>query len=307
MNLIEVKSNDEKIRLSYCDYGQGKPVILIHGWPLSKEMWEYQLEPLVSAGLRVIKYDRRGFGKSDKPWSGYDYDYLAADLKGLIDELELEDVTLVGFSMGGGEIARYFGNYGGKNISKVVLVSSILPYMLKTEDNPDGTPQDKFEEMFGKLKDDRIGFLDTFGKTFFGINLVNHPVSAPLLQYYLNLQSVASGKATQDCMKAFAYTDLRADTAKINVPTLIIHGDADKTVPIDASSRAAVKLIPDSTLVEYAGAPHGLFYTEKERLNDDLVSFITSGSVASHSPDYVGDIAGDAVILPSNEDALITR
>lgn len=306
MNLVEVKSKNENIKLSYCDYGQGKPVVLIHGWPLSKEMWEYQLEPLVSAGLRVIKYDRRGFGKSDKPWSGYDYETLAADLKGLIDELELEDVTLVGFSMGGGEIAKYFSNYGGEKMSKVVLISSVLPHILKTEENPNGVPDDKLQEMMSNLKNDRIGFLDTFGKQFFGINLVNHPVSAPMLQYYLNLASVASAKSTQATMNSWAYSSFHAEVATINVPTLIIHGDADKTVPIDATSREAVKLIPNSTLIEYAGAPHGLFYTEKDRLNDDLVSFITSGTAVSQTPDYIGN-AADAVILPSNEDALITR
>ncbi len=275
MKKIEINSGSGgKINLSYNDYGSGKPVILIHGWPLSKEMWEYQLSALVDAGFRVIKYDRRGFGKSDKPWTGYDYDSLASDLKGLIDGLQLKDVSLVGFSMGGGEIARYFGKYGSENISKAVLISSVAPGMLKTTANPDGVPEEQFKEMMGGLKDDRIGFLADFGKTFFGINMVNHPVSEPLLQYYLNLESHASAKATQDCMKAFAYTDFSEDVKKIDVPTLIIHGDADKIVPIDAAGRRAAKAIKNSRLIEYEGAPHGLFYTEKEKLNKDLVAFL---------------------------------
>lgn len=282
MKRIEINSSGEKLNISYNEYGKGKPVILIHGWPLSKEMWEYQLGAIVDAGFRVIKYDRRGFGKSDKPWTGYDYDTLAADLKGLIDGLQLKDVTLVGFSMGGGEIARYFGKYGNENISKVVLVSSVAPGMLKSDANPDGVPDEKFKEMMEGLKDDRIGFLEEFGKTFFGITMVNHPVSAPLLQYYLNLESHASAKATQDCMTAFAYTDFTEDIKKINVPTLIIHGDADKTVPIDATGRRAAKMIKGSRLIEYEGAPHGLFYTEREKLNQDLVAFLKEDQAAGN-------------------------
>ena len=281
MKKIEINSGGEKITLSYNDYGNGKPVVLIHGWPLSKEMWEYQLAPIVDAGFRVIKYDRRGFGKSDKPWDGYDYDTLAADLKGLIDGLELKDVALVGFSMGGGEVARYFGKYNGENVSKAILISSVAPGMLKTDRNPDGVPAEKFDEFMKSLKDDRIGFLADFGKTFFGVTMVNHPVSAPLMQYYLDLESHASAKATQDCMTSFAFTDFTEDVKKINVPTLIIHGDADKTVPIDATGRRAAKMIKNATLIEYEGAPHGLFYTEKEKLNKDLVAFLQENNTSA--------------------------
>jgi pimeloyl-ACP methyl ester carboxylesterase len=306
MKFIETtdKHSAEKIKLSYEDVGSGAPVVLIHGWPLSKEMWEYQIAPLVNAGLRVITYDRRGFGKSSKPWNGYDYDSLTDDLHTVITGLNLSNVTLVGFSMGGGEVARYFSKYGGENISKVILISSIVPYMLKTDTNPDGVPENKMDEMMNDLKNDRIGFLEEFGKFFFGINLINHPLSEPLLNYYLMLESIASPKATQDCMIAFGHTDFRSDAVKINVPALIIHGGADKTVPIDATSQQAAKLIPDNTFVIYDGAPHGLFYTEKERLNADLISFITEGKVESLQPDYY--IPMDSVILPSNE-PLITR
>lgn len=280
-----IKSKDaksgEEVKLNYFDYGHGKPVVLIHGWPLCKEQWEYQLDALVGAGLRVIGYDRRGFGKSDMPWSGYDYDTLTDDLKAVLDELDLEDVTLVGFSMGGGEVARYFSRYGGKRVSKVVLISSIVPFLAQTDNNPDGVPQDKLQEMGAQVKEDRIGFLDTFGKQFFGVNLVSHPVSTPLLDYYRTLASLASPKATMDCMKAFAYTDFRTDATTINVPTLIIHGDADKTVPIETSSQHAAKLILNNQYLVYAGAPHGLFYTERERLNKDLISFISHTAVGS--------------------------
>ncbi len=275
MKKIEINNgNDEKINLSYNDYGKGKPVVLIHGWPLSKEMWEYQLNDLVDAGFRVIKYDRRGFGKSDKPWTGYDYDTLASDLNEIITGLNLEDVTLVGFSMGGGEVVRYFSNYNSNKVSKAILISSVVPGMLKSDENPDGVPTKMFEGMMTSLKDDRIGFLEEFGKAFFGIGLVNHPVSAPLMQYYLNLESHASAKATQECMTSFAYTDFISDLDKVNVPTLIIHGTSDKTVPIDATSGRAAKIIVNNTFIKYDGAPHGLFYTHKDKLNKDLIEFI---------------------------------
>ncbi|CAN5783415.1 bromoperoxidase [soil metagenome] len=299
MKYIETNgANNDAVKLSYADYGIGKPVVLIHGWPLSKEMWEYQLEPLVNAGFRVIKYDRRGFGKSDKPWDGYDYDTLAADLKALLEELHLQDVTLVGFSMGGGEIARYFSNYGNERISKVVLISSVVPYMVQSDDNPDAVPREKFDEMIKQVTDDRIGFLDEFGKHFFGVSLLNHPLSAPLLEYYRILCSVASGRSTRECIRSFAFTDFRKDAVAINVPTLIIHGSADKTVPIEVSSDKAAKLIPNNQYVVYAGAPHGLFYTHKERLNRDLIAFLETG--------VVHDDIEDSVLLPSNE-ALFTR
>lgn len=305
MKFIETKDNStgKTIQLSYEDYGQGKPVVLIHGWPLSKEMWEYQLDALTDAGLRVITYDRRGFGKSDKPWSGYDYDTLTDDLRAVILDLNLQDVTLVGFSMGGGEVARYFSRYHGERINKVVLISSIVPYMLKTDDNPDGVPQEMFDQFLDQMNNDRLDFLDTFGKQFFGVNFISHPVSTPLLEYYRMLAAVSSPKATKECMKAFAYTDFRTEAPTINVPALIIHGDSDKTVPIDTSSNKAAELIPDNQYIVYPGAPHGLFYTEKERLNNDLVNFINGGTINTTTT----GTGEDYVVLPSNEDSLITR
>lgn len=270
----------EEINIAYSDYGNGKPVILIHGWPLSREMWEYQLSDLVGAGLRVIKYDRRGFGKSSKPWDGYDYDSLTEDLNALIEELNLRDVTLVGFSMGGGEVVKYLSRYGSHRVSKIVLISSVLPYLAKTNDNPDGVSQSVFADMMDEMKKDRINFLDDFGKKFFGVNVISHPVSTPLLEYYRMLASFASARSTEQCALSFAQTDFREDVKKINVPTLIIHGDADKTVPIGASSDRTAKMIAASEYLVYEGAPHGLFYTHREQLNSDLVSFITATNEA---------------------------
>ena len=276
MNFIETNkdASGNPIKICYNDYGIGKPIILIHGWPLSKEMWEYQINDLVNGGYRVITYDRRGFGKSSQPWDGYDYDTLTDDLKAIIYQLKLEDVTLIGFSMGGGEVVRYFSRYGGKGVTKVVLISAVTPYLLMTDTNPDGVPQAIFEDMTAKMKDDRIGFLDDFGKTFFGVSFISTPLSTPLLEYYRMLCSFASPKATQDCAKAFASTDFRKEMHLVNVPTLIIHGDADETVPIEPTAKQSEKAILGSKLIIYGGAPHGLFYTEKEQLNADLLKFI---------------------------------
>ncbi len=280
MNYIEIKNDPtgKPVKICYNDYGIGKPVILIHGWPMSKEMWEYQINDLVNGGFRVIAYDRRGFGKSSQPWNGYDYDILTDDLKALIDQLHLEDATLVGFSMGGGEVVRYFSRHGGKGVSKAVLISSVTPYMLKTETNPDGVPQEMFNEMLTNMQQDRIGFLDDFGRTFFGVTLSTKPLSTPLLEYYRMLCSVASPRATLECAKSFATTDFRSEMHLVNVPTLIIHGDADKTVPIDPTGKQSEKLIPDNCFIIYEGAPHGLFYNERERLNADLLEFLKNGN-----------------------------
>ncbi len=270
---IETEPN---VLLRIRDYGTGKPVILIHGWPLSNEMWEYQIEALVQSNFRVIAYDRRGFGKSSQPWSGYDYDTMTDDLKTIIDELGLKDITLVGFSMGGGEVVRYFSRYGGKGISKAVLIASITPFLLKTEDNPDGVPEEKSAATAEKIRTDRISFLDGFGKNFFSVSELNKTISNDLLDYYKMLASFASPRATLECAKSFSTTDFREEMAMVKVPTLIIHGDDDKTVPISISSQKAAALIPNSKLIVYEGAPHGLFYTERERLNNDLIAFINS-------------------------------
>ncbi len=263
----------EEVQLSFKDYGKGRPVVLIHGWPLSKEMWEYQIEDLLNAGFRVIKYDRRGFGKSSKPWSSYDYDTLTADLNTIMEELDLKDAVLVGFSMGGGEAVRYLSKYGSNRVSKLVLISAVTPYLQKTNDNQEGAPAEVFEEMMTQMKKDRIAFLDDFGKKFFGVTHLNHPVSSPLLDYYRMLASVAAPRATQQCALAFASTDFRSDVKAITIPTLIIHGDDDQTVPIKVSGNRTAQMMPDAQYEVYEGAPHGLFYTHREQLNDDLISF----------------------------------
>nr|WP_231379831.1 alpha/beta hydrolase [Flavobacterium sp. CG_9.1] len=264
------------VKLYVKDYGQGKPVILIHGWPLSNEMWEYQIDTLVQNNFRVIAYDRRGFGKSSQPWDGYDYDTLTDDLAAIIEQLNLEEAALVGFSMGGGEVVRYFSRHGGKGVSKAVLISSVTPFQLQTDSNPNGVPQEKYDGMAEQIKADRIGFLDNFGKTFFGVSFISQPISTPLLDYYRMLCSFASPRATLECAKSFSSTDFRGEMASVNVPTLIIHGDEDKTVPIEITSEIATKLIPDNKFIIYEGAPHGLFYIEKDKLNSDLIEFLNS-------------------------------
>ena len=270
------KQTGETIKLFYEDWGQGRPVVLIHGWPLSHVMWEYQANFLADNGYRVISYDRRGFGKSSRPYGPYDYNTLTDDLKAVMEALDLNDAALVGFSMGGGEVARYFTNYGGEGVSQAVLISAVTPFMLKTPDNPKGTPKEDFEEMTKAMKDDRIGFLKDFGKDFFGVGMLSQPISDALMEYYLQVQAEASSRATLQCADAFATTDFRPDMSNINVQTLIIHGDEDKTVPIDAAGKAANKMIPNNQLKVYEGEPHGLFYTAKEQLNKDLLNFLNS-------------------------------
>ncbi len=265
---------DSGMSLYVKDYGEGLPVILIHGWPLSGEMWEYQIESLVNAGFRVITYDRRGFGKSSQPWHGYTYNDLAEDLSEIIEELDLENVALVGFSMGGGEIARYIGKYGSAKLSKAVFISSVTPFMLQTSDNPDGTPQEEFDKMATELREDRMAFLEDFGKKFYGVNLVSHPVSSAHLQRDMMIAGCASPRATLECLKAFSSTDFRNDLNAITIPTLIIHGDSDKTVPIKTAGEMTAKLLTGAKYIVYDDAPHGLFMTHAKKLNADLIDFL---------------------------------
>lgn len=268
------QNNDKPVRIYYEDLGKGKPVVFIHGWPLSGSMWEYQVTQLPQHGLRCIIYDRRGFGQSDRPFTGYDYNTLASDLKALLDELNLNGVTLVGFSMGGGEIAKYLGLYGDARISKVVLISAVVPFLLKTEDNPDGVPQEHFEANRKAMLDDRPTFLEAFNKEFYGLSMLHQPVSEAYLTNSLNRAMDASPIATVECARSFSSTDFRKDLLKINVPTLIIHGDKDKTVPIKLTGEQSAKLIKGSVFKVYEGAPHGLWFTDKEKLNQDLIDFI---------------------------------
>jgi non-heme chloroperoxidase len=263
-------------QIYYKDWGSGPPVVFIHGWPLNADMWEYQMPWLTAQGFRCIAYDRRGFGRSSQPWAGYDYDTFADDLAALLDRLDLQGVTLVGFSMGGGEVARYLSRHGTGRIAKAVLVAAVTPFLLKTPDHPDGADRSVFDGIVASLNDDRPNFLAGFAKSLYGVGLLSKPVSDEQLQWSLNLAMQASPKATIDCVRAFGHTDFRPDMRAFTVPTLVIHGEADATVPIDISGRAAARAIPGARLIVYAGAPHGLFITDKDRLNGDLLEFLRS-------------------------------
>jgi len=271
MNYI---TTTDKTRLYFKDWGTGRPVILIHGWPLSADSWDDQAMVIANAGYRVIAYDRRGFGRSSQPWSGYDYDTLADDLAAVIKETGTKNAALVGFSMGGGEVARYMSRHSGKGVVQAVLLSSILPFRLKTADNPSGTDQAAFDDTARALNEDRPMFLSSFFKKFFDGDSGTSPVSEPLLEWARSVAMQSSLKATLNCLSSFSSTYFRAELPEFNVPTLIIHGTEDKTVPIAASSHLAAKSIKDCSLVEYEGAPHGLFATHKLRLNGDLLDFL---------------------------------
>ena len=277
MSFIKTTSENanDSVNIFYQEYGKGKPVVFIHGWPLNHEMWENQLAELPKHNLRCIAYDRRGFGKSDRTWESYDYDALASDLNELITQLNLSEVTLVGFSMGGGEIARYIGNYGTEKIEKVVLISAVTPFMLKADDNSEGINKEVFDDMVNKITADRPGFLKEFGKKFYGVDRLNQPVSKAMLQWNQTHCLMSSLNATVDCVRSFSETDFRNDLKKIDIPVLIIHGDADKTVPINLSGDKTAALLPHAKYIVYADAPHGLFITEKEKLNADLLHFIS--------------------------------
>ena len=263
------------IKLAYNDYGTGQPIILIHGWPLNRSMWEYQIEPLVSAGYRVITYDRRGFGESSKPWNGYDYDSLAKDLKDLIETLKLDNVILVGFSMGGGEVARFIGNYGTKTVDKAVLVSAVTPYMLNTDDN-EAVDASVFQGMKEGIAKDRPQFFKDFGKNFYNYDQFGGDrISEAFLQFTWNLAMQGSQKATLDCVDSFGKTDFREDCKKFDIPTLIVHGDGDQIVPFEASAKKADTIISDSKLEVLKDAPHGLMVTHHKEFNSILLDFLS--------------------------------
>ncbi len=268
-----IKAHDGA-QLYYKDWGAGRPVVLVHGWPLNADMWDYQMTHLAAHGLRVIAYDRRGFGRSEQPWTGYDYDTLADDLSAVIDALDLRDAGLVGFSMGGGEVARYLARHGSARISRAVLVSSVTPYLLKTAEHPDGVDVSVFDKMVEGLMKDRAHFLAQFGPQFYGKTLLDSKVSDETLQWTLMMALQGSARATQACVRAFSETDFRGDLGKIDVPTLVVQGSVDKVVPIDVSGHQTAKLVRGAEFIEYEGEPHGLFMTAKDRLNADLLTFL---------------------------------
>ena len=269
--------NNQAIELHYEDVGSGRPVVLIHGWPLSGRSWENQVPALVQAGYRVISYDRRGFGESSQPFDGYDYDTFAADLDTLLTHLDVNDVTLVGFSMGGGEVVRYIGTYGEARISQAVLASAVPPFLYKSADNPDGGLDDATIAGFESgIKDDRLAFLAGFIETFFTAGDQSDLVSKPLKDYSLSIAAQASPKGTLECVGAFGRTDFRGDVAKVTVPTLVIHGDSDGIVPFEISGKRSAELIPGATLHVVKGGPHGINASHATEFNAALLEFLKS-------------------------------
>lgn len=257
-------------------WGEGRPVILTHGWPLNADMWDPQAMALAEAGFRAIAYDRRGFGRSSQPWTGYDYDTLADDLADVMTQTgATADATIVGFSMGGGEVARYMSRHGGRGVIAAGLISSVVAYLLKDRSNPDGVPEAQFEQIKAGIREDRPRFFrQTFAPQFFGVGYVSSPVSDDVLDWATRTATMAGLKPTLACVDAFGKTDFRPDLPAFRVPTLIIHGTGDKTVPIDPSARTAAAGIKDAQLVEYNGEPHGLNVTASDRLTKDLLTFL---------------------------------
>lgn len=254
--------------------GDGRPVVLIHGWPLSAEAWQAQVGPLRDAGYRVIAYDRRGFGRSEKPDGGFEYDTLAADLAGLLEERDLRDVTLVGFSMGGGEVARYVGNHGEERLRSVVFAAAVPPCLMKSEDNPDGplTPEAAKQKQ-AAFEGDREAFFDGFTRIFFSANGALK-VTESQRQDAIALCRQADPKAALGCMQAFATTDFRDDLAKVTVPTLVLHGDSDATVPFEGSGKRTHATIAGSELVLLRDAPHGCNVSHADEFNAALLKFL---------------------------------
>lgn len=262
--------------IHYDDAGAGQPIVLIHGWPLSHRMWESQVNALVDAGYRCIAYDRRGFGNSGKPAGGYDYDTFASDLNDIVTTLDLSDAVLAGFSMGGGEVARYVGRYGTRRISKTMLLGAVPPFLLKTADNPEGTDKAVFDGMIESVKKDRIAFLEQFFQNFYNWDTAPAGVSNDLIPFSKSIAWAASPVATQLSITAFGTTDFRADLAKFDVPTIVAHGDADRIVPFEISGKKSAEMIKGSRLEVLKGAPHGFAATHAQQLNELMLDFLRS-------------------------------
>jgi non-heme chloroperoxidase len=275
MAMITVgKENSTPIELYYEDHGSGSPVVLIHGWPLSGASWEKQTAALLGAGHRVITYDRRGFGRSSKPAIGYAYDTFAADLDKLLKKLDLKKVALVGFSMGSGEVTRYLAKFGTKRVRKAVLIGTLGPYLVKAADNAEGVDASVFDGIKAALRADRPAFLMEFLKNFYNYDVTGGKlVSDRVLEDNWNVAAGASAIATVACVDCWI-EDFRKDLAKNTVPTLILHGDADRILPPDATSRRQAKMIKNVKLIELAGGPHGVLWTHAEQINSELVKFL---------------------------------
>ncbi len=268
------KENSGPVDIYYEDHGSGMPVVLIHGWPLSGMSWEKQVPVLLDAGYRVITYDRRGFGNSSRPTSGYEYDTLARDLHKLITELDLQEIALVGFSMGGGEVARYLATYGSEGVKKAVFLSSVPPFLLKTSDNPDGLDGSIFEGIKKAIAADRPAFLSRFLSDFYNVDVLGGKlVSSEVVQLSWNIAATASPKGTFDCVSAWL-TDFRKDLSRIDIPVLVVHGDADRILPVAASGKRTHKLVKGSRLVVIEDGPHGINWTHAEEVNNALLDFL---------------------------------
>jgi non-heme chloroperoxidase len=269
------KENSGEIELYYEDHGSGKPVVLIHGWPLSGASWEKQTIALLNAGCRVITYDRRGFGNSSKPATGYDYDTFAEDLHKVVSKLDLRDYVLAGFSMGGGEVARYLGKYGSKHVGKAVFISSVPPFLLKTADNPQGLDKQVFDGMQFAIAQDRPAFLSKFLSDFYNVDLLKgKSISDQAVQSNWNVAMVASPRGTIDCVRAFGETDFRDDLSRIDVPTLVIHGTDDRIVPFPISGKRTSGIVKDCRLLTIDGGPHGIIWTHADQVNAELIDFL---------------------------------
>jgi non-heme chloroperoxidase len=272
MSMITTKDGT---KLYYKDWGSGLPVVFCHGWPLNADAWESQMVHLASHGYRCIAHDRRGHGRSSQPWDGNDMDTYADDLSELMEMLDLKSAALVGHSTGGGEVARYVGRHGTKRVARIVLMGSVTPLMLKTDSNPAGLPIEAFDKIRAAVNADRSQFFRDLTIPFYGANRPGSKNVSQGVRDAFWLQGMQGGlKNELDCIKAFSETDFTGDLRKINVPTLVIHGDDDQIVPIGASAHASVKLIKNATLKIYAGGPHGLGDTHKEQLNADLLGFL---------------------------------
>lgn len=270
------RENSADIELYYEDLGAGKPVVLIHAWPLDGRSWEKQTTALLKAGYRVITYDRRGFGGSSRPRAGYDVDTLAKDLHALITTLDLQDVALVGLSMGGGEIARYIGTYGSERVRKAVLIGTVTPFLLKTPDNPGGVDGAVFDGIQEAIAADRFAFLSAFFANFYNSDVLEGTrISKEVIQENWNVAASASPLATSQCVSAWL-ADFREDLARFDIPTLIIHGDADRSVPVSVSGERTHALVKGSRLVMIEDGPHGLTWTHAGEVNRELLSFLGS-------------------------------